>query len=90
MACIFVAEMARKRAVGNWDQANFSQKRLNFLNKKQKTSIRTHPSTVHEAAAVCDSPRLCFLTSRASSVANKVLGKRIKIFVLEIEMQNDV
>lgn len=37
-----------------------------------------------------DSPRLCFLTSRASSVANKVLGKRIKIFVLEIEAQNSV
>lgn len=29
-------------------------------------------------------PRLCFLTSNASSVANKVFGKRMKILVLKL------
>lgn len=61
------------------------QEKQQFENNFNKKITK---QTVHEAAAVCDSPRLCFLTSRASSVANKVLGKRIKIFVLEIEMQH--
>lgn len=30
-------------------------------------------------------PRLCFLASNASSVANKVFGKRMKILVLKLK-----
>lgn len=35
------------------------------------------------------SPRPCFLVSRASSVANKVFGKRMKILDLKMLTGND-
>ena len=41
--------------------------------------------TEEEDMTSCPSPRLCFLVSRASSVANKVFGKRMKILDLEVK-----
>lgn len=59
---------------------------VDFLEKESKCSdlfpaAQNRPHWDRKGGAFL-SPRLCRRTSRASSVANRVLGKRMKILVL--------
>lgn len=50
--------------------------------RKSPKAVISIPQDPHGIAGVSLSPRLCRRTSRESSVANRVLGNRMKIFVL--------
>lgn len=70
---------------GNWGGKR--RKRLEhgwagFLERKPKSSGFYTPGPLWDSKGESLSPRLCRRTSRESSVANKVLGNRMKILVL--------
>lgn len=70
------------RSSQGWGRRKITEWRWAGSQEKKPKGSDFYSQDPHGIAGASLSPRLCRRTSRESSVANRVLGNRMKIFVL--------